>query len=131
MWPAAAAKLTKDTDPELIEAAAQVFGAATVTALREIALDLQPSLKDDLDHLIAQLHELSDEYLRAIGSDAEGMCDELGVVAGQVGWVTAAELAKGTLDDRHRDDDKGTEWWKLVATAALTVIGMLIVQALT
>ena len=104
---------------------------ATVTSVREVALSFQPPLQLDLDHLIDQLKELSDEYLRTIGSDPEGTCGELGVVVGQVGWVTFGELAKGTLDDRHRDDVKGTEWWKIVATAILTLIGALILAAAT
>lgn len=106
-------------------------GHATVTSVRDVALSFEPTLAEDLDHIIAQLRDQSEPYLRAIASDPEGTCEGIGLQTGELGWVTVGELARGELQDRHSDAQKGTEWWKIVVTTVLTVVGTLIVVATT
>ena len=116
---------------ETVAVTAKVIAKTAVASIRDAVLSLQPSLQDDLDHLIEQLKELSDDYLRAVWSDPESMCEELGVVRGKVSVKTVEAIARGALDDRHRDDDRGTQWWVVGVTAFLGVVGMLIVYAVT
>lgn len=101
---------------------------ATVMALRDYAVSLEPSHQDDLDYLIEQLHEIeSNAYLRAIASDPTKTCESLNVHCGKVGAATVSALAKGELEDRHRASDRSFTWWHmLIATAVTGVIGIVV-----
>lgn len=85
---------SKDGEPLSDEVKGQLkatidgFGFAahgTVTSVRELAVSLEPSIKDDLDYLVAQLRELeNDSYLRAVASEPYKFCDGLGIQYGDV-----------------------------------------------
>ena len=107
----------------------EISSEISVPALREIALSIEPALQDDLDHLIAQLKELSDDYLRAVGSDPEKVCVELGVILGSVKPKTASALVDGILVDRRRKHDSASKWWFLGIGAIVTFIGKVIYDA--
>jgi len=103
----------------------------TLVALRDYAISLQPSHIDDLDHLIAQLQEQPNEYIRAIGSDPLKSCEGLGIQCGQVEPVTVVALAKGLLEDRERDSNRGFKLWQMVLTGVVTLVTTLVVVAVS
>ena len=104
----------------------EISSEVSVPALREIALSIEPALQDDLDRLISQLKELSDDYLRAVGSDPEQVCVELGVILGSVRPKTASALVEGIIVDRRRKLDGAVKWWFLGIGAIVTFIGKVV-----
>jgi len=110
---------------------ATVEAHATVRAMREMAVSRDPSHAEELDHLIGQFRDQSDVYLRAIASDPQKTCEGLGIQVGDVSWATVAALAQGELQDRAIASDRGFQWWHLVLTSLLTLLGALVLYVLT
>lgn len=110
--------------PNIEAAKAQAY--ATVTSIREVAIGFEPTLADDLDHLINQLRDQDNRYLRAIASDPEGVCEGIGLRAGDVRWETVSELAKGELHDRETASDRSHRWFYLLGGTLLGAIATLL-----
>ncbi len=102
-------------------------GHAAVSLIRELVVSFEPSLADDLDHIIVQLRGQDEPYLRAIVSHPEGTCEGIGIQYGKLEPETITAIAKGELDDRQRDSDRRSKWWMIVGAAVLSVVGTLFV----
>ena len=99
----------------------------TVTALREYMVAAEPNLKFDIDRFVKQTEGQSDHVLRVIISDKGVSCAEFEIETGILSSDQIEARAKGFLEDRLREQEKGLSRQQVVLTVILTAIATWLV----
>ena len=103
----------------------------TVMALREYMVTVEPNLKFDVDRFVEQTEGQSDHVLRVIISDKGVSCAEFEIETGILSSDQIEALAKGFLEDRLREQEKGLSRQQIVLTVILTAVATWLVTVAT
>lgn len=95
---------------------------ATVAALSEYMVSVDPDLEDDIESFVEQATSKSNHILRVVVNDDGKSCGQLGLNTGNLSPDQIVALTNGILTDQQKKGERGFKSWVAVLTILLTAI---------